>query len=171
MTFATIARMIGIRGFIALGLAAALAFAWWRVGVWHDRADRLAHDLANVKAAQVVALERAEAARARTEAKYLRLAGRIDNEAHNARVGALADADEYIRTHRVRCEAVGGAGSGTVAADADRGSGGGQSASAAPELDVSIAVSADDVRICTRNTVQAEAARDWALSLEAATAP
>jgi hypothetical protein len=166
---------------VLIALVAALAFNTYGVfsfkgplGIglsfegWKPRAERLARDLDNVKAAQAIALERAEAARARTEAKYLKLAGRIDNEAHNARVDALADAERWIAGHRVRCEAIGGAAGSTLTAAADRGSGGGQSLPGAGELDTAVAVSADDVRACTLNTIQANAARDWALGLEAA---
>jgi uncharacterized protein HemX len=54
MTLATIARMIGIRGFIAIGLALALAFAWWRAGVWQERAEEQAQAAANERAAHSV---------------------------------------------------------------------------------------------------------------------
>jgi uncharacterized protein HemX len=54
MTLATIARLIGIRGFIAIGLALALAFAWWRAGVWQERAEEQAQAAANERAAHSV---------------------------------------------------------------------------------------------------------------------
>ncbi len=133
---------------------------------WKPRALRDELDLAAVKKAQVVALERAEAAKFKAENKYRNLADRIDLNAQNARVDALADAERYIAAHRVRCEASGGAGSGTVAASDRGGAGRGEAASPAPVVDAAVAVSADDVRICTANTVRLEAARDWALGLE-----
>jgi hypothetical protein len=54
MTFTAIARMIGIRGFIAIGLAAALALMSWRADVWQDRAEEYAQAAANEKAAHAV---------------------------------------------------------------------------------------------------------------------
>jgi uncharacterized protein HemX len=54
MTFTAIARMIGVRGFIAIGLALALAFAWWRAGVWQERAEEQAQAVANERAAHSV---------------------------------------------------------------------------------------------------------------------
>lgn len=52
--FATIARAIGIRGFIAIGFAAAFALMWWRAGVWQDRAEDQMQAAANERAAHAV---------------------------------------------------------------------------------------------------------------------
>lgn len=49
-----IARAIGIRGFIAIGFAAAFALMWWRAGVWQERAEEQAQAAANEKAAHAV---------------------------------------------------------------------------------------------------------------------
>jgi ABC-type branched-subunit amino acid transport system ATPase component len=54
VTFTMIARAIGIRGFIAIGFAAALALMWWRAGVWQDRAEEQAQAAANERAAHAV---------------------------------------------------------------------------------------------------------------------
>lgn len=54
MTFAMIARAIGIRGFVAIGFAAAFALMWWRAGVWQERAEEQAQAAANEKAAHAV---------------------------------------------------------------------------------------------------------------------
>lgn len=54
MTPLTIARMIGIRGGIAIALGLALAFVMWRADTWHDRAERYAQSAANEKAAHAV---------------------------------------------------------------------------------------------------------------------
>lgn len=54
MTFAMIARAIGIRGFIAIGFAAAFALMWWRAGVWQERAEEQAQAAANERAAHSV---------------------------------------------------------------------------------------------------------------------
>jgi hypothetical protein len=177
---AAFASRIGLTGLAIAILAALLAvqtvrlegLSVWPIKVegWKPRAERLADDLDNVKAAQEIALERALAEKHKAETKYLKLAGRIDNEAHNARVDALADAERFIAANRVHCEAAGSAARGTVAAVAGNGSSVHQGAGTLPLVDA-VAVPAEDVRICTENTVKALAARDWALGLESASAP
>lgn len=163
---------------VLIGLVAALAFNTYGalsikgpLGIgfafegWKPRAERLQRDLDNVTAAQEVALERALEAKHRAETKYLNLADRIDNEADQARAGALDDAERFIRANRVRCEAAGGSSSGTVAAAEDHSAQGSDRSSPAPEL---VAVTEDDVRVCTVNTTRLEAVREWALELEKA---
>lgn len=173
---AAFASRIGLTGLAIAILAALLAvqtvrlegFRLWPLSIEGARpkVERLQRDLDNVKAAQVVARERAEAAKLKVEQEYRQLAGRIDDEAEDAREGALADAERFIAASRVRCEAAGGRGSGAVAAAGDQGAGRGEAVPGSAELDGAVAVSADDVRACTLNTIQANAARDWALGLE-----
>lgn len=134
---------------------------------WKPKAERLQLDLDHIKAAQQVALDKALAAKAATEANYRNLAGRIDTDAKQAHDSAMADADAYIRAHRVRSQAAGSAAGNSLAIAEDHGTGNGQGSGSAPELD-EVAVSPDDIRICTTNTLQAEAARSWAIQLEAA---
>jgi hypothetical protein len=104
--------------------------------------------------AQDAALKKALAAKAATEA------GRIDTDAKQAHDSAMADADAYIRSHRVRNQAAGGSAGGTATATEDHRTGNGQGPGSAPELD-EVAVNPEDIRICTTNTLQAEAARSW----------
>jgi hypothetical protein len=54
VTFAAIARAIGIRGFIAIGFAVALAFTMWRADVLSGRLETSQQHLANEKAAHAV---------------------------------------------------------------------------------------------------------------------
>jgi hypothetical protein len=54
MTAAAIARMIGIKGFIAIGLGLALAFTMWRADVLSGRLETSQQNLANEKAAHAV---------------------------------------------------------------------------------------------------------------------
>jgi hypothetical protein len=173
---AAFASRIGLTGLAIAVLLTLLAvqtvrlegFKLWPIlhEGWKPKAERYARDLANVKAAQQLALERAQAAKLKAEADYRNLAERIDDDAEQARAGALDDAERFIAANRVRCQAAGRAGSGTVAAASDHSAGDGQGSGQASELDDAVAVKADDVRICTANTLQAEAARAWALELE-----
>lgn len=115
-----------------------------------------------------------EAVNAKAEETYTEIAEDIDHEADKARGAQLNAAERYIDAHRVRCPAVGGTpgkASGSASSDGPRD---GQEAGKAPKLDAPdsvlagdyVTVLAEDVRICTVNTLQAEAARDWALQLE-----
>jgi hypothetical protein len=100
------------------------------------------------------------------------LSERIDNNAKADTRTQLAVADSYIAANRVRTEACGDQASAAVATSADNRTGSSEAASAPPDLDdARVAVTADDVRICTVNTIQAEAGRAFALEVEALTAP
>lgn len=132
---------------------------------WKPKAERLQGELDRIKAAQLVAQQKAIAAKAKAEADYRDLAGRIDTDAKQAHDSAMADAERYIAAHRVRGQAAGSSAGRTVTAAEDHSASGGQSPGAAPVVD-EVAVSPDDVRICTTNTIQAETARQWAIDLE-----
>lgn len=138
---------------------------------WKPRALRDERTIAEFPKAQALALERALAAKAKAEQDYRDLAGRIDDEADQARSGALADAERFIAANRVRPEADRCGSGRAVAAAPNNGARNSEAVREAPELAGTVAVSADDVRTCTVNTLQAEAARAWALQLEAASRP
>lgn len=175
---AALAARIGLNGLAIAVLALLLAvqtvriegFKLWPLSVegWKPRAERLGADLKNVRQAQGVAQAKAQAAKDRAELEYRELAERIDDEADHAEAGALAAAERHIAANLVRCEIARGRSSGPAATAPDRSAGGGQALPGAGQLDRAVAVSADDVRACTVNTLQANAARDWALGLEAA---
>jgi hypothetical protein len=141
-------------------------FKVWPISVegWKPEAERLQHDLDNVKAAQGIALQKAQAAKAATEKKYADLAETTDANEQKARAQAMGDAERYIAAHRVRNQAAGGSAGRTAASAEDHGTASGDGAGSAPELD-EVAVSADDIRICTVNTSRLEAVRTWAVDL------
>jgi hypothetical protein len=174
---AAFASRIGLTGLAIAILLALLAvqtvrlegFKLWPLSVegWKPKAERLQRDLDNVAKAQVTARERLVAAKLKAEADYRNLAERIDDEAEEVRAGALDDAERFIAANRVRCQAAGRGSSGAVAAADNRDTGDSQAVPGAAELDGTVAVPAADIRACTVNTLQAEAARAWALELEA----
>lgn len=168
------ASRVGLTGLAIAVLVALLAIQTVRLEglkIWpvniegaRPKAERLQRTIDEIALAQKQAAAAAQAAKERAEREYRELAERIDDDAEKARTGAMADAERFIAANRVRCQAAGGAGRGTPAASPGDGSGNGQGPGQASELDV--AVTADDVRICTTNTLQAEAARAWAIELE-----
>jgi hypothetical protein len=174
---ASFGARIGVRGLAFAILAALLAvqtvriegFKVWPISVagWKARALKAEQTISDYPKAQEEALRRAQAAKAKAEADYRNLAERIDDEAEQVRGDAMADAERYIAANRVR--AAGRCSAGGPAAPApDHSPGNSEEVRNPPELDGAIAVRPEDIRICTVNTLQAEAARDWALGLEAA---
>lgn len=181
-----LASRISLTGLAIAILAALLAvqtvrlegFKLWPLAIEGARptAARLALDLQNVRQAQGIALERAQAAKLKAETDYRTLAERIDTHAEQQEGAAMAAADRYIAANRVRCEAAGGSRGRPAAAPGDHRAGRGEAPGQTPELDAGRGVAGDagglvlvapeDVRICTANTLQAEAARDWAIGLE-----
>ncbi len=144
----------------------------WPLSVtgWKARALDAERAITDIEKAQDDALAAAIAAREQAEADYRNLAERIDRNAEDARQNAMADAERYIAANRVRCPAIGGPAGGTAPAAQDHRAGDGEGPGAAAELDEAgrVAVPVNDIRICTANTLQAEAARRWALESEAA---
>ena len=120
--------------------------------------------------AQVEAAEKARAYRLSEEARYRALATKADTEHASNLETALAAARRHADTHR--CAPVGlrpeiapavgssgGPGTGTEDHRAESGDGPGGDAQL-------VAVTADDLRICTVNTTRLQAVRDWALAIE-----
>lgn len=137
---------------------------------WRPLAIDRGKTIASFAKAQNDALALALAAKAKAEADYRTLAERIDHEADQARPDALADAERYIAGNRVqRCPADRGAAGPAPASGQDHGARNGDAAGATALVDAAdpdlVAVTPDDIRICTANTLQAEAARSWALQL------
>jgi hypothetical protein len=160
LAFAILLALLGVQTVRIEG------FKIWPLSIegWKPKAERLQHDLDAVKAAQQVALEKAQAAKAKAELDYKNLAETTDANEQKARADAMAGAERYITDHRVRPQAAGGSAGRTAPAAEDHGATGGNSAGAAPELD-EVTVTADDIRICTVNTTRLEAVRDWAIDL------
>lgn len=175
------ASRIGLTGLAIALLVAAVAvqtvrlegFKLWPFSIEgaNPRAKRLGDDLAAIIREQGAA-EAAQVAVNDAAARiYKDVAERIDDEALAARTDALADADRFIAGGGVRPAPARCPPSQTNPAAGDRGAGGGEGVSQAPVMDGTVTVPAEDVRICTVNTLQAEAGRAWALELEAASAP
>ncbi len=178
---------------LLVGLAVQTAriegFKIWPVAIegWKPKASRLEQALANVRVAEQLAESWARQARLDKEARYRAVAQRTDIDAKRETSVALGDAERFIAGGG-HFRAGASAGAGGLRAQADRGEGGPagtgpgdhrpgdpEGAGEAAQLDEAegqlIGVTADDVRICTINTVKAEAARDWALALEEASEP
>jgi len=131
------------------------------------RSERLQTDLNNVKAAQIVASERAQTAKEKAERQYQDLAEKTDEELEQVRDSAMDAAERYIAAHRVYPEAVDRPSGGTTAAPEDFSAGSSDGSGAAPVLASRefVTVEPDDIRVCTENTIRLEAVREWALGL------
>jgi hypothetical protein len=172
------ASRIGLTGLAIAVLVALLTiqtvrlegFKLWPFSIEGARpkAERLQGVIDDIDKAQDDALKAAQEAKERAERNYRDLAERIDDDAEEARAGEMDAAERFIAANRVRCPSNRGAAGGTSGPARDSSASDGQAVREAPELDGAVAVLADDVRICTVNTLQAEAARAWALELEAA---
>lgn len=163
---------------VLLGLLALCAGGWawqtvringfqlWFVKIHGLRAERddavkgRADDHASYVAAQEIARQKAEQARAATEASYKALADQKDKEYATEIADARSAADAYIASHRVQPQAAQGASSRSVAGATSDGAGLRQDLPAA-----GIVVSEADVHACTEVTGYALKLREWALSL------
>src|SRR5690606_33800507 len=102
------------------------------------------------------------------EAIYKGVAERIDEDAKVQEASQLDAVERYIRANRVRCPSTGSSASGAATSAEDQGSGDSEALPGPYQLDGAVAVSEADVKACTLNTTQANAAREWALELEEA---
>ena len=158
-------------------------FKFWFVEIEgiHDKADRLEAEIKGIELAQGQAGQMAKNQREANEDEYRDIAENVDRRASTSLGHELASADRYIGANRVWQwpEGVPCSSSGT-SAGSDR-AGNPQGTGQAAELDGPrtgsgagtrrggmVVVSAEDVRICTENTVKAEAARDYVTKVEAA---
>lgn len=147
---------------------------------WKPQALRLADEIILIRREQGLAGEVATARRLEKQEQYRGIAERIDDNAQDeiAEAGAAAErfiSDGGVRVQTARCPRS-RAGAGTE----DRDAGNPQGAGQATELDAAqdsgafglpegfVIVPADDVRICTTNTIKAEAGRALAIELERA---
>jgi hypothetical protein len=180
------ALALAVLGFALVQTARVEGMKIWPIAIegWKPMAVRLQAELDRVPAAQEQARARAEAARAATETTYRTIAQEIDDHAEDETRRELAAADRYVAAHRLRTEAIADRGGRAAASAPDRSSAIGQATGGTAQLDDAdradrpgarppddpVVVAADDVRICTLNTLQAEAAQQWALDLEAVSA-
>lgn len=154
-------------------LVAMLAVQTARIegfGIWPFKVKGYAEKLADaaerearIAVAQDEALKKAIEARNKVEREYADLATKVDTHANEQTAQWAGPVERFIAANRVRCPA-NPTGGTAASAEGDR-AGSGEKDGAAPVVDA-VAVTADDVRICTANTLQAEAAREWALGLE-----
>jgi hypothetical protein len=174
--YVTLAAFALLIAAVAVQTVRLEGFKVWPVSIegWKPKAKRYEATIEQVRIAQDVAAEKARLARLEQEARYRALAERIDDDAQRDNRVAVDAAERFIAAGGYRC-------TGGVRPQANRGAGGGTGASAegdrpvdperaggAPELDGTevVGVTADDVRICTVNTIKAEAAKAWAEGVE-----
>ena len=142
------------------------------------KARRLEAERGTIGAMQELAAALAMSAREAAERRYRNLAEEIDREDAVRMPDALAAAERHIAANRLRPAAADCPRSPARAEPGGDRAGRGEAPAQPPQLDAPgsgtagserVAVTAEDVRICTANTLQAELARDWVLALEAAT--
>lgn len=157
----------------AAGIAILAAAIW----VWRIDSLRASHkiDAANVRreydmfreqvtAKAAEALMAQKAVNAAQEQKWKKEAHAADQKHETELAAANAAAERYIRDNRLLRQAVDrGEGGATGGAAQGDGAQGGDRSGATADL---VAVTADDVRICTENTRRLIDVRDWALGLE-----
>ncbi|MCP2016846.1 hypothetical protein [Qipengyuania citrea] len=177
---------LSVVAFAGVQTARLEGFHVWPVSVtgWKKTAQDAQATIDRIELAQIEAAEAARLARIAKEDAYRQIAERIDDNAKQSLDTALDAADRFIAAGGLRASAAGSApcsartgAADYPAADPDRtgrtaqldaaGAGAGDLGAPAGGL---VLVSAADVRICTRNTVKAEAGRDLALQLEHASA-
>jgi hypothetical protein len=130
---------------------------------WREENTGLRLDLDTIKAAQIVAAERAAAAKAAEEQRSLQNAERTDS-AYQTELARLRDlAGRYASANRVRTKAAYSPPSGTPAPADDHGSQG----SDRPGADA-VVLDRDDFDIMVENSVRLKAAVEWAKTLNVA---
>jgi len=184
LAFSALLAALAVQTVRLEGLAVwPISFEGW-IATAEQRRVRIAEledDIDDIEAAQEHAADRARAARLEREKIYSDLAERIDDDADANRADALRAAERFIAVGGVRGhEADRGEGGRAGAGAEDRSAGRAEGAGRATELDDAagalaglagrglVLVTADDVRICTRNTIKAEAGHALAIGLEEA---
>lgn len=189
---AALAARIGVSGAIIIALAIAAGVQTARldgfhvgpIGMtgWIKTAQQRQDTIDAMIDAQALAAAAAKAARLEREATYRDIAERIDDNAQDEIEAAMAAADRFIAAGGLRAEAGRSAPCPARTAAGDHAAADSVRTGRATQLDAAgagaadpgqagegrVLVSAADVRICTRNTVKAEAGRALALQLEAA---
>jgi len=150
-----------------IALVCLSAWLWAGKDKANDRADRYSATIKAERAAYVQAQDeakaRAVAAVKAQEARYKEQADNADRNHEQALSDANSALDRYIAANRVRRTGTADRASGGTVASAQGGSA--ESFDGPGEAAFMVAVSPDDLRICTVNTERLIAARDWADSL------
>ena len=147
---------------------------------WIKTAETRQLKIDAILAAQDQAKKDARAARVAQETVYRDIAERIDDNAQDSLEGAMRAADRFIAACGLRAEATGNLRCGPGTGAGNRGAADPDGTRRAAQLDAEgiggaaglangfVVVRAEDVRICTTNTVKAEAGRKFAIDVEAA---
>lgn len=172
-----------LAGFAGLQTARLEGFKVWPIEIEgaKPRAERLTARIDAMKSAQTQAQRLAKQERVDNEEEYRGIAERVDREAKVDLTVEMDAADRYIAANRVWQWPEGiECGDTRTAAGSDRArytEGTGPAAEldgpeagfrAGARRNGLVVVSEEDIRICTANTIKAEAAHDWALQVEAA---
>ena len=144
---------------------ALLCLAIWiqgqRMHAWKVQAGAYKQTIAQMEAASDANHKAQLAQKAAVEQRYKELASNADQQHEKE----LADANDalrrYIASHRVRQASDSGVSTASVPAESGSAQGDQRSGSDA----FMVAVSANDLEICTINTTRLQAAREWALGL------
>lgn len=144
------------------GLAVALMLLAVASMGWRAEKALRARDRASYGHAQADAALLARQALEATEARYRDKANDADQTYAKELAGARSATGLFIARNRVRREAVACPASGAPSSAEGSSAPSPDRSSAAPDL---VEVTADDVQVCTINTLRLETARDWALSL------
>lgn len=151
---------------VPLGIFGALAFLGLALAAKHYRhayhaekalrqADRAAYIMAQAEASRI-----AKAALDHAEARYKEKARAADEKTFLAVAAADAATADYARRMRIKAFAC-----GTSAAVAEAPRYGPRFSERAGAASNMVAVTEDDLQVCTTNTIKLESAREWALGL------
>lgn len=153
-------------------------FKVWPVNVEGalPKIDRLELEIAAIIQAQKDATQAQQQVNSAAETTYRDISGRIDHDTAQQIETELDVADRYVRANSLRGQASRCAPRRAATAPGHNSASSGEAAGSQAIVDDSdsygdegmVVVNATDVRVCTINTLQAEAGRRWALELEAA---
>ena len=143
------------------GAMVALALCVHVIGMKDHTIARLTAQAVSFREAQAEATVIAQQALHHQEVVYQAKAQDTDHAYQTQLVAAHSATDRYIATHRVRTNGAGSTGSAIAAAT---GSDSGSVVGPGEPADM-VAVTADDINVCTVNTQRLQAGHNWALGL------
>lgn len=182
------ALVLAIAAFGAVQTVRLEGLKVWPLSIegWKPKADRLQRLIDDIDEAQRLAAEVAREQREAKESQYRDIAERIDDDAQADLDGSLRAADRFIAAGGMRAEAgrsvrcSAGTAAGDHRAEDPAGTRRAPQLDAAPSAqpdiiaqpqpDGLVLISPADVRICTVNTVKAEAGHELATQLQEASA-
>lgn len=183
-----VATLLAFAIFAAVQTARLEGLRIWPLSLtgWIEAAQDRQATIDRMVAAQIAAAEQARLARLAQESKYRDIAERIDEHAQDDLDSAMRAADRFIAAGGMRAEGAGSSPCNAGAAARDRSAGDTGRTGRTSQLDAEanrladgtggvaegfVIVSAEDIRICTRNTIKAEAGHQLATQLQDASAP